>query len=128
MPLLSRAVFVPVLSTTETTPYFFEFLTFSPNPRGGRGTSADVYEIWCGSVHELLRYRSETTEMQKLTPIVTKISFSPSPPRGPLNPKRGEDTSRTRVCPHAKFGVNWPAGCREIVDKKSEQKDKQVRQ
>jgi len=36
----------------------------------------------------------------------------------PPTPKRGEDTCGTRVRPHAKFGVNWPAGCREIVDKK----------
>jgi len=27
-------------------------------------------------------------------------------------------TVGTRVRRHAKFGVNWPAGCREIVDKK----------
>jgi len=108
--------------------WVFNFPSICPSqgpmdPRGGRGTSADIYEIWCGSIHELLRYRSETTKMQKFTPIVTKISFSPFfAPRGPLNPKRGEDTSRTRVCPHAKFGVNWPAGCREIVDIKANKK------
>jgi len=28
------------------------------------------------------------------------------PPRGSLTPKRGEDTSRPRLRPHAKFGVN----------------------
>jgi len=61
--------------------------------------------------------------MQKipyLTPIVTKISFPPfSARREPPTPKRGEDTSGTRVRPHAKFGLNRPAGCREIVDKKA---------
>ena len=41
------------------------------------------------------------------------------PPRGPLAPKRGQDTSGTRVRPHAKFGVFRPAGCREIVDEKA---------
>jgi len=55
-----------------------------------------------------------------LTPIVTKISFSPfCARRGPPTPKRGEDTFGTRVRPLAKFGVNWLAGCREIVDKKT---------
>ena len=39
--------------------------------------------------------------------------------RGPPTPKMGEDTFGTRIRPHAKFGVNWPAGCREIVDKKT---------
>jgi len=45
-------------------------------------------------------------------------------PRGPLTPKRGEDTSGTRLGPHAKFGVNRPAGCGEIVDKKRTKKQK----
>ena len=35
----------------------------------------------------------------------------------PLTPKRGEDTSGTRVRLHANFGVNRPAGRREIVDR-----------
>jgi len=51
------------------------------------------------------------------------FDISPSPLwGGSLTPKRGEDTSGTRVCPHAKFGVNLPAGCREIVDKKANKK------
>jgi len=54
-----------------------------------------------------------------LTPIVTKISFSPFSARwGALTPKRGEGTSGTRVRPHAKFGVNRAAAGRVIVDKK----------
>ena len=40
-----------------------------------------------------------------------------SRPLGPLTPKRGEDTSGTRIRLHANFGVNRPAGCREIVDR-----------
>ena len=63
--------------------------------------------------------------MQKLpiTPIVTKISFPAfsAPPPGPLTPKRGEDTSGTRVRPHANFGVNRPAGC---LDKKANKQKK----
>jgi len=44
-----------------------------------------------------------------LTPIVTKISFAPfSARRGPPTPKRGEDTSGTRVRLHANFGVIGP--------------------
>ena len=45
-------------------------------------------------------------------------------PRGPLTPKRGEDTPGTRVRPHAKFGMNRPAGCREMVDKKANKQKK----
>ena len=60
-----------------------------------------------------------------LTPIVTKISFILFfASRGPLTPKIGEDTSGTRVRPHAKFGLNRPAGCREIVDNKRTNKNK----
>ena len=42
-------------------------------------------------------------------------------PRGSLTPKKGEDTSRPRLRPHAKFGVNRPAGCWEIVDRTNKQ-------
>ena len=44
--------------------------------------------------------------------------------RGPPTTKRGEDTFGTRVRPHAEFGVNWPAGYREIVDKKRTKQQK----
>ena len=54
-------------------------------------------------------FRNETTRMS--FPL-----FLPSP-RGRWPPKRGEDTSRPRLRPHAKFGVNRPAGCWEIVDR-----------
>ena len=43
------------------------------------------------------------------------------PPRGSLTPKRKEDTSRRRLRPHAKYGVNRPAGCWEIVDRTNKQ-------
>jgi len=65
-----------------------------------------TYEMWCGSVPALLRYRLKTTKMQKKNkfPIVTKISFprfSASLGEGALTPKREEDkdTSGTRVRP-----------------------------
>jgi len=90
-----------------------------------------TYKIWCGSVHALLRYRSKTTKVQKF-PIDSYSSenfISPFfRPRGPITPKRGEDTSRTRVRPHANFGVNRPAGCRKIVDKKRTNKKNTVKQ
>ena len=67
--------------------------------------------------------------MQKfpIDPIVTKISFAPfSARRGPPTPKRREDTSGTRVRLHANFGMNRPAGCREIVDRTNKQTNKQT--
>jgi len=74
----------------------------------------------------LLRYRSKTAKMQKF-PIDSHSNenfISPfSARQGPQTPKRGEDTSGTRVRLHANFGVNRPAGSREIVD---EQTNKQT--
>ena len=43
-------------------------------------------------------------------------------PPGAAKSQKGEDTFGTRVRPHAKFGVNRPACCREIVDKKAKGK------
>jgi len=111
---------------------FWVFNSSSPAPQGpmadgphrGRGHVGRhcpyTNNIWCGSVHALLRYRSKTVKMQKapLTPIVTKISFAPfSARRGPQTPKRKEVTSRPSLRSHANFGVNRPAGCWEIVDR-----------
>ena len=122
---------VAVLCMNKTTPQFFEFLTLPPHPPGadghhrGRGHVGRhcpyTNNIWCGSVQALLRYRSKTAKMQKF-PIDShsnKNFISPfSARQGPPTPKRREDTFGNRVRPHAKFGVNWPAGCREIFDKK----------
>ena len=86
-------------------------------------------KIWGGSVHVLLRYRSKTTKMQ-IFPIDShsnEISFPPSSARRRApTPKTGEYTSGTRVLPHAKFGLNRPAGCREIVDKKTNKRKKNI--
>jgi len=57
-------------------------------------------------------------------PFAFDISPFFCPPGGLLTPQRGEDTSGTRVRQHAKFGVNRPAGCREIVDKKADKKQR----
>ena len=116
-------------------PIFSVFNSPSPPPPGadgphrGRGHVGRLChytnKIWHGSIDALLRYRSKTAKMQKF-PIDSRsneISFpSFSVRRGPLTPKRGEDTSGTRVRLHAKFGLNRPAGCREIVDKKANKK------
>ena len=93
---------------------------------GGGGTSADIIPTQiifgvdpCKRCWDIAQ-KPPKCRNSPLTPIVTKISFPPfSARRGPPTPKRGEDTFGTRVRSHAKFGVNWPAGCREIVDKKT---------
>ena len=47
-------------------------------------------------------------------------------PPGAANPQKGRRPSGTRVRPHANFGVNRPAGCREIVDRTRKNKNKCV--
>ena len=120
-------------------PFFWVFNSPSTRPPGAAGPHSGkghvgrhcpyTHKIWCGSVHTLLRYRSKTTKMQKF-PIDSHSNenfIAPFfRPEGRLTPKRGEDTSGTRVRPHANFGVNRPAGCREIVDRtEKKQKTKQ---
>ena len=112
-------------------PQFFEFLTPPPpapqgpmGTTGGGGMSADIVPTQiifgvdpCKRCWDIAQ-KPPKCRNSPLTHIVTKISFPPfSACRGPPTSKRGEDTFGTRVHPHAKFGVNWPAGCREIVDK-----------
>jgi len=65
-------------------------------------------------------YRTDTNP-----PFAFDISPFFSPPRGAANPQKGRRHIRnqsTPLRPHAKCGMNRTAGCREIVDKKSEQK------
>ena len=111
-------------------PPFFEFLTplhpsirgrWTPEGRQHVGRHCPyTNKIWCGCVHALLRYRSKTTKMQKF-PIDSHSNenfiSTFSVRRGPLTPKRREDTFWTRIRPHAKLGSNRPAVCREIVDR-----------
>jgi len=100
------------------------------NPTGWRGTSADIVptQIKLGvdpstRCWDIAQKPPKCKKNSPLTPIVTKISFHPfSGRRGPPTSERGEDTSGTRLRPHAKFGWNRPAGCREIVDKKRTKK------
>ena len=78
-------------------------------------------------VAEISLKNHQNAKNSPLTPIVTKMSFPHfSARRGPLTPKRGEDTSGTRVRSHANFGVNQPAGCREIVDRTKKHTVKQI--
>jgi len=130
---LRKIEMVAVLCTNETTPQFFEFLTPPPpafqgpmGTTGGGGTSADIVPTQiifgvdpckrCCDIAE----KPPKCKNSPLTSIVTKISFVPfSARRGPPTPKRGEDTSGTRVRLHANFGVNRSAGCREIVDEQT---------
>jgi len=118
-------------------PLFFEFVTppipapRADGPQRGGGTSADIVPIWikfgvdsstrCWDIAK----KSPKCKNSPLTPIVTKISFPPfSARRGPPTPKRGENTPGARVRRHAKFGLNRPAGCGEIVDKKANKKNR----
>jgi len=116
-------------------PPFFLFLTPIPSaPRGRWTTEGEGHigrhcpytnKIWCRSVHALLRYRSKTAKMQTffIDSYSNENFISPfSVRRAPLTPKRGEDTSGTRVRPHANFGINRPAGCREIDRTKNNKK------
>ena len=102
-------------------------------PQGGMATSADIVptQIKFGVDPSTrcwdIAQKPPKCQNSPLTPIVTKISFPPfSVRRRPLTPKRGEDTSGTRVRPHANFGVNRPADCREIVHRTKKQTNKKT--
>ena len=94
---------------------FWVFTSPSPRPPGadgphrGRGHVGRhcpyTNNIWCGSVHALLRYRSKTAKMQKfpLTPIVTKISFAFFRPPGAANPQTTSFPSLVFALPWAKI-------------------------
>ena len=86
-------------------PIFFEFLTPSlPAPRGRWTPQGEGHvdrhrpytnNIWCGSVHALLRYRSTTAKMQKF-PIDSHSNENFIclffPPAGGRQPPKGEKT------------------------------------
>jgi len=134
---LKKIEMVAVLCTNETTPHFGVFNTPPPppvadGPQRGGGTSADIVPTQIKfSVDPSTRWwdiaqKPPKCKNSQLTPIVTKISFPPfSLRRGPLTHKRG-DTSGTRARPHANFVVIRPAGCREIVDRRKKNKQKNI--
>ena len=136
---LRKIDMVAVLCKNETTPIFWVFNSPSPcppgpmDPTGGGGTSADIVPIQiklgvdpptrCWDIAQ----KPPKCKNSQFTPIVTKISFPPfSVRRGPLTPKKGEDTSRTIVRPHANFGVNRPTGCRKIIDRAKKNRQKNI--
>ena len=98
-------------------PIFGVFNSPSPDPRGrwtqqGEGARRQTLSLHksgldvCTHCWDMAR-KPPKCKNSPLTPIVTKISFAPfSARRGPPTPKRGEVTSRSRLRPHANFGVN----------------------
>ena len=120
-------------------PIFWVFNSPAPRPQGpmdptgGGGTSADIVRIQiifgvdpCTRCWDIAQ-KPPKCKNSPLTPIVTKISFASfSARREPPTPKRGEDTSWPRLRPHAKYGVNRPASCWEIVDRTNKQTNKQT--
>jgi len=124
---LRKIEMIAVRSTNET-PHFWDLTP--PAPPGADGSQRGKGHVgrhcpYTNEIHALLRYRSKSAKMQKFPfdSYSNKNFISPFfRPPGTANPKRGEDTSGTRVQPHAKFGLNRPAGCREIVDKKANKK------
>ena len=76
-------------------------------PHRGRGHVSRhcpyANNIWCGSVHALLRYLPKCKN-SPLTPIVTKISFASfSARRGPPTPKLPRSRPRCLLYPEPKF-------------------------
>jgi len=97
---------------------------WTPEGQGARRHTLSLHVwnmVWIRPrVAEISLKKPPKCKNSTLTPIVRKISFPPfSAPRGPLTPKRGEDTSGTRVRPHAKFGVIGPW----VVEKCGEQEE-----
>ena len=103
---------------------FWVFNFSSPAPRADRPQRGKRHvgrhcpytnKIWCGSVHALLRYRSQKQLKCKnspLTPIVTKISFpSFSVRRGAANPQKGRRHTRNQSTPACKL---WRESARRL--------------
>ena len=135
IPERNRNGSCPMHEWDHPPPNFFEFLTPPPPaPPGadghhrGRGHVGRhcpyTNNIWCGSVQALMRYRSKTAKMQKF-PIYSHSNenfICPffRPPEA-ANPQKGRRDIWNQSTPHANFGVNRPAGCREIVDRTNKQ-------
>jgi len=109
---LRKIEVVAVRSTNATTP-IFEFLT-PPRPPGADGPHRGrgqvdrhcpyVNNIWCGSVHALLKYRSKTAKMHKF-PIDSHSNenficpfFRPPAAANPQKGKLDVPTQATSAC------------------------------
>ena len=104
---------VAVRSTNETTPQFFEYLT-PPAPPGADGSHRGRWyvgrhcpytnNIWCGSVHALLRYRSKTAKMPKIPHWLHSnenficLFFRPPGAANPQKGRRHVPTQATSAC------------------------------
>jgi len=118
-------------------PFFWVFNSPSTRPPGADGPQRGkghvgrhcpyTYKIWCGSVHALLRYRSKTIKMQKF-PIDSYSSknfiSTIFRPLGAANPKRGKTHLEPEYAHMQNLAWIGPRDCREIVDKKTKNKNK----
>ena len=131
---LRKIEMVAVLCTNETTPIFWVFNSppppsrgrWTPYPRGGGGTLADIVptQIKFG-VDASTRCWDISLKNRQNAKIPHRLLYSNEnfispffcPPEA-ANPQKGRRHIRNRVHPRAIFGLNRPAGCRQIVDKK----------
>ena len=82
--------------------------------------------IWCGSVHALLRYPPKCKN-SPLTPIVTKISFASfSARRGPPTPKLPRSSSWCLLYPEPKFHADRTILRWDILNCTNKQTNKQT--
>ena len=135
---LRKIEMVAVLCTNETTPQFF-WVFNSPSPcppeadghhrgRGHVGRHCPyTNNIWCGSVHALLRYRSKPAKMQKF-PIDSHsnenfICLFFRPP-GVANPQKGRRHIRNQSTPACEL---WHESARGLSRNRwpNKQKNKQ---
>ena len=108
---------------------FWIFNSPSTRPQGsmdarGEGARRQT-EIWCGSVAFSARVAEISLKNHQNAKIPHWLLYSNEnfispffcPPEA-ANPQKGRRHIRNRVHPRAIFGLNRPAGCRQIVDKK----------
>ena len=120
-------------------PQFFEYLTpLPPAPPGADGSHRGrghvgrhcpyTNNIWCGSVHALLRYRSKTAKMQKFhidshsNENFICLFFRPP---GAANPQKGRRHVPTQATPACKI---WRESARGLLRNRwpNKQKDKKT--
>jgi len=117
-------------------PIFWVFNSPSPRPPGADGSHRGTghvgrhcpytNNIWCGSVHALLRYRSKTAKMQKF-PIDSHsnenfICLFFRPP-GAANPQKGRRHVPTQAMPACKI---WRESARGLLRNRWPNKQKNI--
>ena len=119
-------------------PPFFEFLTPPTPPPGADGHHRGrrhvgrhcpyTNNIWCGSVHPLLRYLPKCKN-SPLTPIVTKISFASfSARRGPPTPELPHSRPWCLLYPEPKFHADRIILRWDILNRTNKQKQTNKKQ